>query len=228
MVLTVYSQDISQPGRAVLIFVRLANIEHELVVVDLMTGEQRKPEFLAKFPQGKIPAISDGDFNLTESHAIMTYLATTRQVADHWYPADPQKRALVDRYLHWHHGNLRKAGTVIYGTLIVPMFGSTMPEAIIADAIDVRAKSFAQLEAWLTASPYLTGDEMSIADLSALCEVTQHRLVEFDMSPYPHVQAWVNRLMENPVIAELHQVLNGLRAVIDARTQERAKQASTK
>ena len=228
MVLTVYSQAISQPGRAVQIFVRLANIEHELVVVNLMTGEHKKPEFLAKFPLGQVPAISDGDFNLSESHAILTYLATTRQVADHWYPADPQKRALVDRYLHWHHGYLRRGAMVIYGTLIAPMLGTTMPEAIIAEATEARAKAFAQLEAWLTASPYLTGNEMSIADLSAVCEVTQHRIVEFDMSPYPHVQAWVNRLMENPVIAELHQVLNGLRAMIEAKTQERAKQASTK
>ena len=225
MVLTVYSHPISQPGRAINIFVQATNIEHEFVLVDLMKGEQKKPEYLAKFPQGQVPAISDGDFNLSESHAILTYLATTRHVADHWYPADPQRRALVDRYLHWHHGGLRRGAMVVFATVFAPMMGKTIPEALVAEAAEIRAKGFSQLEAWLTATPYLAGSEVSIADISALCEVTGHRLVDFDLTPYPHVQAWVTRMFEIPAVAEGHQALTGLKAQIDAKRQEAAKEA---
>lgn len=222
MVLTVYTHPFSQPGRAVLLFVRLANIEHRLVLLNPMRGEHMTPAFLTKFPQGQVPAISDGDFNLEESHAILTYLATTRHVADHWYPADPRRRALVDRYLHWHHGNLRRAKMVLVAT-----FGH-LPEPFVTEAYETRGKSFAQLEAWLTDNPYLAGSEMSIADLSALCEVTQHGLMDFDLSPYPHVFNWRNRLLEVPVIAETHEALRELRETLESWGPKRPKKAGHK
>ena len=53
----------------------------------------------------------EGDFVLYESHAIMKYLCSTRKVDDHWYPKDLKKRAIVDRYLDWHHSNLRQGAT---------------------------------------------------------------------------------------------------------------------
>ena len=37
----------------------------------------------------------------------MQYLTKKYQLPDHWYPSDPQKRAKIDEYLHWHHNNLR-------------------------------------------------------------------------------------------------------------------------
>jgi glutathione S-transferase len=48
----------------------------EFVRVDLAKGEHQSTEYLAINPNGKVPALSDGDFNLWESHAIMAYLAT--------------------------------------------------------------------------------------------------------------------------------------------------------
>ena len=66
-------------------------------MVDIAKGEHKTPEYLAKNPNGEVPAIKDGDFLLGESHAILRYLATSRDVADHWYPTDPKKRARPGR-----------------------------------------------------------------------------------------------------------------------------------
>ena len=59
---------------------------------------------------------------LAESHAIMKYLATTRGVPDHWYPAEPKLRARVDQYLDWHHNFLRVgAARSVFLKLFQPM-----------------------------------------------------------------------------------------------------------
>lgn len=51
----------------------------------------------------KVPALKEGDFTLGESHAIMKYLHSTRELPDHWYPKDAKQRAKIDEYLDWHH-----------------------------------------------------------------------------------------------------------------------------
>ena len=69
-----------------------------------------------------MPAIVDGDFNLSESHAIMRYLATSRKCDDHWYPADPRKRARIDEYLNWHHLNIRMGcGVLFFRKYVMPV-----------------------------------------------------------------------------------------------------------
>ena len=70
------------------------------------------PEFAKVNPAKEIPAIQEIDengnvFTLSQSHAILRYLAQSRGVADHWYPSDPEKRAKVDEYLDLHHTFLR-------------------------------------------------------------------------------------------------------------------------
>src|SRR5690349_13067765 len=89
--------------RAVMTAVHLG-ISIDLVVVDLGKGAQRAPEFLRLNPNGKVPVLDDDGFILTESHAIMQYLAegTPGQTV---YPADRRARADVNRWLFWsaHH-----------------------------------------------------------------------------------------------------------------------------
>lgn len=225
MVLKLYGTPLSQPSRAVLLFAKLTGIEHEYVPVDMSKLMHKQPWYLAINPMGQVPAMSDGDFNLSESHAIMTYLATTRHTPDHWYPADPQKRALVDRYLHWHHSNLRRAAIPVYAQTIDPLLGRTKPEAIIADGIEARTRSFVQLEDWLSQSPYIAGTEMTIADLAAVCEVAMQSLVDFDLTPYPHVQAWASRIFQIPEVVEVHQGMEGFKAMLNAKKREQAEKA---
>jgi glutathione S-transferase len=49
-------------------------ISYEFVLLDMQNAEHRKPEFLFINPMGKVPAITDGDFALWESGAILLYL----------------------------------------------------------------------------------------------------------------------------------------------------------
>src|SRR5579883_2888675 len=76
----------------------------ELVFVNLATREQRKPEYLRMNPAGKVPLLEDGDFYLSESQAIMQYLAD-KTPGQTLYPAGLCARADVNRWMFWcaHH-----------------------------------------------------------------------------------------------------------------------------
>jgi glutathione S-transferase len=84
MVLQIYGDRMSQPSRALLIFARANNIQHEEKTTRIINNEHQTPEFLAINPMGQVPAMVDDGFKLFESHAILRYLATTRSVPDHW------------------------------------------------------------------------------------------------------------------------------------------------
>ena len=98
---------LSQPARAVTIFCSAARIPHEVVRVRVGRGDTRTPEFVKINPRMRVPVIVDGDFILTESVAIMRYLAREKEVEDHWYPRDSRAQARVDEYLEWQHLNTR-------------------------------------------------------------------------------------------------------------------------
>ena len=71
-------------------------VDFEAITVDLGAGEHRRPEFLAINPAGKLPAFVDGDLVLTESAAIVLYLAEKYRK---FLPTDPRGRAEVNKWL---------------------------------------------------------------------------------------------------------------------------------
>ncbi|MBD2101676.1 glutathione S-transferase family protein [Leptolyngbya sp. FACHB-261] len=73
-------------------------VDFESIPVNLMAGEHRRPEFLKINPAGKIPVLVDGDFVLTESVAIVLYLAE-KYPDKGLMPTDPIQRAQVSRWL---------------------------------------------------------------------------------------------------------------------------------
>uniref|UniRef100_A0A3B5M6C7 GST N-terminal domain-containing protein n=1 Tax=Xiphophorus couchianus TaxID=32473 RepID=A0A3B5M6C7_9TELE len=106
-VVEVYLDLLSQPCRAVHILLTRTKIPHRVHSVALRKGEHRTSEFSKLNPMQKVPVLVDGGFVLTESDAILKYLATTFDIPEHWYPWQPERRARVDEYTAWHHSNTR-------------------------------------------------------------------------------------------------------------------------
>merc|ERR1712045_710401 len=84
-------------------------VEYEFIVVNLMTGEHLKPEYLAINPQHNIPGFVDGDFHMNESRAIGAYLANAYAKDKSIYPEAPKSRAKVDQMMYFDMGQLYKA-----------------------------------------------------------------------------------------------------------------------
>jgi glutathione S-transferase len=113
MTLKIMLDIMSQPSRAVLLFVRATNIPHEFHPVALRNMEHKADDFLKVNQLGTVPAIVDDGAALRDSSAILRYLSKTRDVPDHWFPKDAMGEARVNEYLHWQHLNVR-AGCALY------------------------------------------------------------------------------------------------------------------
>jgi glutathione S-transferase len=95
-----YYHPLSSNSRRVLLTAHHLGLNLELVIVDLLRGEHKTPEYLRLNPNGKIPLLVDGGFKLWESHAIMQYLAD-KSLEQDIYPQDVSARADVNRWLFW-------------------------------------------------------------------------------------------------------------------------------
>lgn len=91
----------SPASRACLMVIRKLNIDAEVKMVNLSTGEQNSPEFLALNKLHQVPVLVDGDFVLTESRAILSYLINKFQPGNSLYPSDAKARAVVDQRLYY-------------------------------------------------------------------------------------------------------------------------------
>ncbi|XP_010553511.1 PREDICTED: glutathione S-transferase T1 [Tarenaya hassleriana] len=220
MKLKVYSDRMSQPSRAVIIFCKVNGIEFEEVVLSLAKRKHLSPEFKEINPMGKVPAIVDGRFKLFESHAILIYLSSAFPgIPDHWYPNDLSKRAKIHSVLDWHHSNLRAgAAGYVLNTVLAPSLGLPLNPRAAAEAEKLLSKSLSKLETfWLKGSNskfLLSSNQPSIADLSLVCELMQLQVLEEKdrlrlLGPYEKVQKWIEntRNVTMPHFDEVHEIL---------------------
>jgi GSH-dependent disulfide-bond oxidoreductase len=90
-------------GQKVAIFLEETGLPYQLTIVDILNGGQDDPGFRAVNPNGRIPALIDGEVAVFESAAILQYLG--RKTA-RFYPADEATRARIDSWLFWQMSGL--------------------------------------------------------------------------------------------------------------------------
>lgn len=94
-----YCNPASTTSRIIMMFAAEEGIELDYQIVDLMTGEHRNPEYKSINPNCLVPTLDDDGFRLTESGAIIRYLANKTNSAA--YPENLQERARVDEAIEW-------------------------------------------------------------------------------------------------------------------------------
>jgi glutathione S-transferase len=167
---------------------------YEVHIVNLMAGDQKKPEYLALNPNGRIPTIVDrdaGDFAVFESGAILIYLA---EKAGRLLPRDPKGRSRVIQWLMFQMGG------------IGPMMGQAnvffryFPEKILS-AIDryqnESRRLFEVLDGRLAVSEWLA-DDYSIADIANWSWVRTHKWSGVSVDGLEHLQRWLGQMASRP------------------------------
>ena len=131
----------------------------------------KTPEFLEINPLGLLPAIKDGDFCLTESAAILRYLCDSREVEDSLYPRkDHRARAKIGSFLDYNGQIVRPMllDHYLWAVFIGPVLLKREPpsEERVKEIYDTKLNPvFEYLETVLSKSPFLAGENLSIADL---------------------------------------------------------------
>jgi glutathione S-transferase len=140
-------------------------VEFEFVQVNLIAGENRRPEFLALNPAGKLPVLVDGDFVLTESVAIVLYLA--EKYADKGLlPTGLEARARVDHWLLFTVTELEQPlWRISRHTALYPKEKRLPGEVALArqDFQDMAAV----MEKHMTGRRFIEGDRVTVADFVA-------------------------------------------------------------
>ena len=186
-------------GHKITIALEEMALEYQIFPINISENDQFQPDFLKISPNNKIPAIIDQNgpnnepISIFESGAILQYLGRKTGL---FYPTDERERVEVEQWLMWQMGG--------FG----PMLGQnhhfsryakeTIPYAI-ERYLNETKRLYKVLNTQLIGQKFVAG-EYSIADMAILPWVLRHEWQSIDLSDYPYVQDYVERLTARPAI----------------------------
>nr|XP_019544049.2 glutathione S-transferase D7 [Aedes albopictus] len=180
----------SPPCRAVLLLARMIGVELEYKMLNVMEGEQLKPEFVELNPQHTIPTLDDHGLVLWESRVILAYLVSAYGKDESLYPKDFRSRAMVDQRLHFDLGTLyQRVVDYYFPTIMVGAHLDQTKKAKLAEALG-------WFDAMLKQYQWAAANHFTIADITLCVTVSQIEAFEFDLHPYPKVRAWLAKCKE--------------------------------
>lgn len=171
------------------------NLQYENVKVDLAAKEHKADWFMKINPNGKVPALVDGDVTLFESMAINYYL--TEKYKPDFGGKTIAEKANSQQWSYWAVSELQ--GPMIE-ILIQKMF---MPEGkkdfkLIEENEKILPQYFAVLDQALDGKKFLNGNEFTLADLNVASVASIAHPIGFDLSPYKNINAWMGAIAERP------------------------------
>ena len=198
-----YCDPISTTSRPVLMFIAEEGLEVEIVKVDMMAGGHLDGEYLALNPNGIVPFLVDGDFAIGECAAILKYLAVRNHSTT--YPESLQAQIKVDEAISWFNTRFHETFCVFtcYPHMGVPHgMSAELRGALTAYGREHSPRWLNVLDQHMLQNrSYVCGDQISLADYMGLSFVLLGDLCDYDLSPYPNIQAWVARLKARPAFA---------------------------
>jgi glutathione S-transferase len=185
----------SRCSQRVLMTARHLGLEPELVLVDLYKGGHRSPAFLALNPNHAVPVLEDEGFVLTESFAIMQYLAG-KVPGQGLYPAEPRARADVDRWLFWCAQHFAPAVAILnWENSIKPAIGAGPADpAEVAEGEALVTEYGGILDAHLAGRDWICGPAVTLADLAIAAPLADTGRARIPVTGFPDLQRWFARV----------------------------------
>lgn len=212
----------STTSRIVELFVRDQGIDLEYQLVDLFTGAHKHPDFEKVNPNRLVPVLEDGDFFLTESSAIVKYIA--EKIGSPAYPKDLQGRGRVNEMMDWFNANFYK--DFGYGFIYPQLYPHHKRDN---DSLQDGTISWGKQKTlnWLNIlderligphNNYLCGVSITLADYQGAEIISLGDLIRCEYPNFPNVSRWMNTMRSLPSWATVNAAAEDLAASLNEQS----------
>jgi len=193
--LTLYSMQRSGNCYKVRLTLAQLGIPYQLVEIDILKGETRTPDFLARNPSGQVPLLEavPGRY-LPESGAILWYLALGTQLA----PEDRIERAEALQWMFFEQHSLVPYIGAAHFWLVLVKGGRELQMHALEEWMEHGYRALQVMEKHLQNHRFFAADRYTIADIALYGYTHIANECDFDLTGFPAVRAWLKRIAEQP------------------------------
>ncbi|MBC7429961.1 MAG: glutathione S-transferase family protein [Bacteriovorax sp.] len=203
--ITLYGSPRSSAGRC-LWALEEAGVAYELKNIDFKTKENKSETFLKINPNGKVPAFTDGSFNLFESMAINNYIA--EKYKPELIGTTVEDRAVSSQWSFWASSELQDPIIQVFiQKVFVPE--DKRSQTVIDENMEKLPELFTVLNKSLEGKTYLNGKTFTLADLNVQSVVSIAPMIGFDMSSYKNVDSWMKAISDRPAFQKYANLRKG-------------------
>ncbi|MGL5166029.1 MAG: glutathione S-transferase family protein [Afipia sp.] len=190
-----YSMQRSGNSYKVRLALALLNAPYKAIEVDILRGESRTPEFLARNPSGQVPLLEVAPNRyLAESNAILWYVAVGTSLA----PEDRIDRAQALQWMFFEQHALEPSVGAAYFWLVLVRGGRDLQTHSLEDWMERGYAALRVMENHLKSNDYFAAGHLTVADIAMYGYTHVANQCDFDLSGYPSVKAWLKRVESEP------------------------------
>jgi glutathione S-transferase len=170
----------------------------EFQFVDITKGQSRTPEFLAINPNGRAPVLTDGDFTLWESNAIMQYIAGKKP--NTLWPEGARVRADIARWQFWQVAHWQEGcAAFLFENMVKKFLGLGETDVAVLKKAEVAFhRDAAILDAHLGKNQFLATGALTLGDFSVASYLHYAVAARLPWERYKNIQAWYARIEALP------------------------------
>lgn len=186
-----YRHPLSGHAHRVQLMLSLLNLPTQLLEVDLLRGAHKQADFLALNPFGQVPVLDDNGVILSDSNAILVYLAHTYG-GDTWYPTDALSQAAIQRWLSVAAGQIANGPAAARKVAVFGLQKNTEDMVALAHTV------LKVMEGELSRHTFIVGSSATIADVAVYTYIAHAPEGNVSLADYPAVRAWLQRIESLP------------------------------
>jgi glutathione S-transferase len=192
---TLYSMQRSGNSYKVRLALARLGIPYRLVEVNILQGESRTPEFLAKNPSGQVPLLEVApNRHLAESNAILWYVAGGTTLA----PEDRIERAEALQWMFFEQHSLEPNIGAAYFWLALIKGGRDLQKHALDDWMEKGYRALAVMEMHLASHLFFAAERFTIADIALYAFTNLANRCDFDLTRFPATRDWLDRVAGEP------------------------------
>jgi len=192
---TLYSMQRSGNSYKVRLALSQLGIPYRLVEIDILKGESRTPEFLAKNPNGQVPLleVAPGRY-LAESNAILWHLASRSPLR----PEDRIDRAIALQWMFFEQHSIEPNLGAAYFWLALVKGGRDLQQHALEDWMEEGYRALGVMENHLKHHRYFAADRYTVADIALYAYAHLAHQCDYDLATFPAIRGWLDRVAAEP------------------------------